>query len=122
MTSNKCLKYNNPTKPQKAYTCEWFDLNHFSWAGSDLSEVYKLCLETRVSSPSISLGPKGRGLYILFYFVCSEAKSLVSENTWGKSNRHSWVNKYAMRRLTLVVSVRPSRKNTIQMAITVNSL
>ena len=32
MTSNKCLKYNHPTKPQMSYTYEWFDLNHFSWA------------------------------------------------------------------------------------------
>ena len=37
MTSNKCLKYNHPTKPQKAYTYGWFDLNQISWAGSDLS-------------------------------------------------------------------------------------
>ena len=31
MTSNKFLKYNHPTKPQKAYTYEWFDFNHFPW-------------------------------------------------------------------------------------------
>ena len=29
---NKCLKYGHPTKPQKACTYEWFDLNHFSCA------------------------------------------------------------------------------------------
>ena len=34
---DKCLKYNHPTKPQKAYTYGWFDMNHFSWAGSDQS-------------------------------------------------------------------------------------
>ena len=37
MTYNKCLKYNNPPKPQKVYTYGWFDMNHFSWAGSDQS-------------------------------------------------------------------------------------
>ena len=37
MTSNKCLKYYHPTKPEKAYTYEWFAINHFSWAVSDLS-------------------------------------------------------------------------------------
>ena len=37
ITSNKCLKYNHPTKPQKAYTHGWFDLNRVSWAGSDQS-------------------------------------------------------------------------------------
>ena len=29
MTSNKCLKYNYPTKTQKAYTYGWFDLKCF---------------------------------------------------------------------------------------------
>ena len=30
ITSNKCLKYNHPTEPQKANTYGWFDLNHVS--------------------------------------------------------------------------------------------
>ena len=30
------LKYNHPTKPQKAYTHGWID-NHVSWAGSGQS-------------------------------------------------------------------------------------
>ena len=29
ITSNKCLKYNYPTKTQKAYTYGWFDLKCF---------------------------------------------------------------------------------------------
>ena len=33
MTSNKCLKYNHTTKPQKGYMYGWFDLNHVSWTG-----------------------------------------------------------------------------------------
>ena len=37
MTSNKCLKYKHPTKPQNAYTYGWCDLNYISWAGSDQS-------------------------------------------------------------------------------------
>ena len=37
MTYNNCLKYNHPAKPQKLYKYGWFDMNHFSWAGSDQS-------------------------------------------------------------------------------------
>ena len=41
MTSNKCLKYNHPIKPECLIVLDgWFGLNHFSWAGSNQS-VYQ---------------------------------------------------------------------------------
>ena len=49
MTSNKCLKYNHPIKPQKAYKYEWFDINYFFWAGSGQSVVYNLCLKAQAA-------------------------------------------------------------------------
>ena len=69
MTSNKCLKYNHPTKPKatKAYMCERFDLKPF-FLGKLRPErltsnqmVGEEALSGGRSSPSISLGPNGRG-------------------------------------------------------------
>ena len=50
MTSKKCFKYNHPSKPYG-----WFDLNHFSWAGSGLkwSVSSVEALPEGISSPYI---------------------------------------------------------------------
>ena len=38
MTSNKCFKYNHPSKPEKGLIhIDGLTLGHFSWACSDLS-------------------------------------------------------------------------------------
>ena len=37
MTSNKCFKYNHPTKPKVLKCVDGSTWNHFSWAGLDLS-------------------------------------------------------------------------------------
>ena len=37
MTSKNCFKYISPNYTNNVYMYGWFDMNHFSWAGSDLS-------------------------------------------------------------------------------------
>ena len=59
ITSNKCLKYNYPTKTQKAYTYGWFDLKCF------LGRLRQARLTSNQSAVYLAL-PEGTSSLYLF--------------------------------------------------------
>ena len=78
MTSNKCLKYNHPTKPQRRFDLKPLFLGKLRperLTSNLMVSQQRTSFAWRQSSPSISLGPYGRGPKFRIY---EEKESLMS--------------------------------------------
>ena len=90
MTSNKCFKYNHPTKPKGLICADGSIWNHISWTGSDTSDspVVSIvqALSGGTSSPSISLSPNGQApsyRYIPYITITGPYPTVLGPAYWG---------------------------------------